>query len=377
MWDADGRRYIDWVCGYGPVVLGHGDHRVAHAVFDQVLHGTLFPGRSSVADALAERLLAHYPAAESCVFLKTGSEAVSAAIRFARAYTGRRDVLRVGFHGWHDGLVDAKLGWHNWDNARTHAAEPPGTLPHSAIGIEVGHGYSFERLEHRLRDPGLPALAAIVVDPIQLTDPGSDLPRLRHACDDTATLLVLDETKTAFRVSLGGVQQLYDVQADLTVAGKALANGLPLSTVLGPNDVVRPKATRVKGTFSSELGALAAARATLDALESDDVCAHLASIGRSLIAGINDALRDHAVSELVTAVPYRWDAMPHLHAATSDPAAQRARSILVDTAHDNGVLLLDGHNSFVSAAHAPSDVYRTCEALEAAAKALKASFYDT
>lgn len=320
---------------------------------------TLLPGRSDIEHTLRERLLAHYPAADTCVFLKTGSEAVAAAIRFARAHTGRRTVLRVGFHGWHDGLIDPKIGWHNWDNVRTPASDPPGVPPAAASGVEIDHARTSDDIAGRLHATDKPALATVVVDPIQLTDATRDLPRLRRACDDAATFLVLDETKTAFRVAPGGVQALYQVHADLTVAGKALANGLPLSSVLGPADLVRPKATRVKGTFSGERAALAAAHATLDALENDDLCTRLDAIGAALIAAVNDALADTPMSHLVTAVPYRWNAMPHLHAATDDPTALHARHQLVASCQQRGVLLLDGHNSFVNAAHNHDDIGRT------------------
>jgi glutamate-1-semialdehyde 2,1-aminomutase len=371
VWDAGGHEYIDWTCGYGPVVLGHGHPGVAAAVFQQVLAGTLLPGRSDIEDALGERLLALFPAADSYLFVKTGSEAVSAAIRFARAHSGRRHVLRVGFHGWHDGLIDPKLGWHNWDNVRTPAPSPPGITPPGSLGIEIDHARSVDSVEARLRDRDQPPLAALVLDPIQLPDPNVDLPRVRQACDETTTLLVLDETKTAFRVVLGGVQELYGIHADLTVAGKALANGLPLSTVLGPADLVRARETRVKGTFSAERSALAAAHATLDVLEAEDVCTQLATIGADLIATLNDALSEQSLSRTVTAVPYRWNSMPHLHAATDDPHAQRIRSELIDAARRHGVLLLDGHNSFACAAHDTDDVRLTAEAVRNAASALK------
>jgi glutamate-1-semialdehyde aminotransferase len=369
VWDDRGRRLVDWICGYGPIVLGHSDTRVANAVYRQLLQGTLLPGDSVIESALAERLVTLFPGADTCVFLKTGSEAVAAAVRFARIATGRSQVLRVGFHGWHDGLIDGKVGWHNWDNARSSSPPVPGTLAH---GYEIGMGRVAADIEYRVRLPEGQQLAALVLDPIQVPDPERDLPRLRAACTDTGTVFILDETKTAFRVALGGVQARHRVRADITVAGKALANGLPLAGVLGPAELICPKRARVKGTFSAERGAIAAAHATLDVLEKEDVCAHLSAIGSALIDSINEALRGTVAGGLVRAVPYRWNCMPHLHANSYDVQAQECRRALVADVMTYGALLLEKHNSFVNAAHNVDDVETTANAFR---QALERSIY--
>lgn len=367
LWDTAGRRFIDWICGYGPVVLGHGDPRVAAAAFERLLTGTLLPGRSELEESVGQRIVKHFPHAEDYIFLKTGSEAVAAAVRLARAHTGRSQILRIGFHGWHDGLIDPKLGWHNWDNIRTTGHEVAGVLRHPGLAIELDYGVTSATAETRIRAEDSAPLAAVVLDPIQLSNPDTDLRQLRRACDDTGTLLVLDETKTAFRVALGGVQEIHGVAADITVAGKAMANGFPLSSVLGPADIIRVPGTRIKGTFSKERAGLAAALATLDVLEREDVCSQLAATGQHLIEQINSALHDTPASHLVQAVPYRWNAMPHLHAATNDPSAQQCRRALVDAVRSCGILLLANHNSFVCAAHTHDDIERTAEALHTAA----------
>lgn len=369
VWDDRGRRFVDWICGYGPIVLGHGDTRVANAVHRQLLEGTLLPGDSAVESTLAQRLIALFPGSDVCVFLKTGSEAVAAAVRFARIATGRSRVLRVGFHGWHDGLIDGKVGWHNWDNVRLPSPPVPGVV---AFGYEIGMEPVTADIEHQIREPAGQRFAALVLDPIQVPEPERDLARLRAACSDTGTVFILDETKTAFRVALGGVQARHRVRADITVAGKALANGLPLSSVLGPAELICPKRARVKGTFSAERAALAAAHATLDVLEKEDVCVHLSTIGSTLIDSINEVLRGTAAGELVRAVPYRWSCMPHLHADSSDAHAQECRRVLVAGAMANGVLLLEKHNSFVNAAHTIDDVDMTADAFR---QALARSIY--
>lgn len=363
VWDDRGQRFVDWVCGYGPIILGHGDVRVADAVHHQLLEGTLLPGGSPIARSLSKRLIALFPGAEACVFLKTGSEAVAAAARFARLNTRRSRILRVGFHGWHDGLIDGKVGWHNWDNVRASSLPVPGAL---AYGFEISQARTTAEIAYRVRHPNSSPFAALLIDPIQLSCPEIDLPLLRAACSDMATLLILDETKTAFRIALGGAQEVCGIRADLTVAGKALANGLPLSSVIGASDLIRTKDTRIKGTFSGERSALVAAHTTLDVLETEQVCEHLSAIGSALIEAVNGVLRGSSAGGLVTAVPYRWSSMPHLHADTDNAQAQECRRAIVAGAMARGALLLEKHNSFVCAAHTFEDIQSTAEAVRGA-----------
>jgi glutamate-1-semialdehyde 2,1-aminomutase len=125
----------------------------------------------------------------------------------------------------------------------------------------------------------------------------------------------------------------------------------------------------VKGTFSAELAGLAAAHATLDVIEHDQICTRLATVGATLIDRVNLALKEAGVNDLVQVVPYRWDAMPHLHAPTDDPLAKACRRTIVTDAQHSGVLLLEQHNSFVCAAHTDADVERTAEVVHQAADA--------
>ena len=367
--DADGKEYVDWICGYGPVILGHGHPSVVRAVERQLAEGSLFSGCWGELERLRERLAALFPHAESAFPFKTGSEAVAAAIRLARAATGRSLVLRVGFHGWHDELVDPSFGWHNYDHVRVDAPE--------VLGVPEAGRDERVRVCSDLELDGLPDLvddernrvAAVVLDPIQCHgDIGRQLGRLAEACRRAGALFVLDETKTAFRVHPGGVQGLYGVAADVTVAGKGLANGLPLAVVLTTASVGgfrRP--ARIKGTFAEERLAIAAAHATLDVMERESVARRLKETGQRLIDAMDEALREERLDDLVSAVAYRWPSMPHLHAATDSPEAVEARRLLVEELEVEGVLVLDGHNSFVCLAHDDADLEWTRDALAAAA----------
>jgi glutamate-1-semialdehyde 2,1-aminomutase len=201
---------------------------------------------------------------------------------------------------------------------------------------------------------------------MQLSEPASDLRSLRAACDRTGSVLILDETKTAFRIAMGGVQELTGVKADLTIAGKAMANGLPLSCVVGRAELLGRR-SRAKGTFSSELAAMAASLATLAVLDDVDGCARITEIGGQLLDGLQRVLADHPVGQYLSAVPYRWPAMPHVHARSDDPIGQRCRTTVLRETAMRGALLLDKHPSFVGITHTKADVMSTTDAFRAAA----------
>jgi len=335
---------------------------VTAAVSERLANGSLFPGgRTRVEEQLQERLIAFFPAGERCHFLKTGSEAVAWAVRLARRSTGRLPVVRVGFHGWHDGLADGAVQWNDWDRAPVGLEIVPGSLDLRDFYLPASaHDLSII-VDLLLATP----YAALLVDPIQLAEPGPDLSLLRMACDRSGAVLILDETKTAFRIAMGGVQQLTGVQADLTIAGKAMANGLPLSCVIGRTDLLG-RAARAKGTFSSELSAIAASLATLAVMDEVEGCTRIAATGGQLIEGLNRVLLGHPAGKHLKAVAFRWPAMPHVHAKCDDAVAQRCRTeVLRDTAI-GGALLLDKHTSFVGITHTAADVGFTTEAFAAA-----------
>jgi glutamate-1-semialdehyde 2,1-aminomutase len=365
VWDQHDRRYVDWVCGLGPVVLGHGHPAVVEAVTDSLRSGNLFPGgRSRTEHALADRITSLFPGSDRCHFLKTGSEAVAWAVRLARRATGRRAVLRVGFHGWHDGLAQGQAQWNDWDWTEV----VPGTEPGGLDLPEFYHPAGSQDLVSHLEDLLNRGFAGVLLDPIQLRHPERDLLQVRQACDRAGTLLILDETKTAFRIAMGGVQELTGVRADLTVAGKAMANGLPISSVVGPTELLGRQA-RAKGTFSSEQSAIAASLATLSVLDERDGCVRIAETGSRLIDGLNGVLAGHPVGQYLRAVPYRWPAMPHVHAPRDNPIAQECRTAVLRATAVGGALLLDRHASFVGLSHGEEEVEMTIDVFGRAADA--------
>ncbi len=369
-WSTDGREYIDLICGYGPVVLGHAHPAVTSAVCHELANGTLLPGPGPALERLCARLLELFPHHQALLPFKTGSEAVAAAMRLARAWTGRDHILRVGFHGWHDAVVSPYVSCHVYDHAAFTQEMPPG-IPHAAFAplVTAWHGGDLHELEHLIRTIG-PDLAALIIDPVQISPPfEQQIAAPLSALRDVDGLLILDESKTGLRVHLGGVQALSGICADITILGKALANGLPLAVLLSSADLIDlARLARIKGTYAGETTGLAAALATLDVLTEQDGPRVLHERGSQLLVGLNRALNRANLGDAVVAVPYHWPCLPYIVFRQTSVRARRLQDPFYVALREEGVLMLRDHMSYVSLAHTEADID---EVVAAAARALE------
>jgi glutamate-1-semialdehyde aminotransferase len=367
-WDEHGREYIDYVCGYGPVILGHCNEEVNQAAWEQMKRGALLPSLTHpLLDQLGAVFRELYPYAEKYLLNKTGSEAVASAVRLARAFTGRPKVIRCGFHGWHDPVVTPYLAWHEH--------EPPGPAT-EVLGVAPADGPPHmicwdgedpQRLEELVR-LHRPEIAALLIDPVQLRPPLDEhLRHLRRLADHEGALLILDESKTGFRVSLCGVQGLYQVWPDLTVLSKALANGFPLAAVLGRAEVVGlARRARLKGTYNYELVGVTAALKVVEILRRPGAIERLEQLGTRLITGINDVLGRNGLIEEVTAVPYRWPCLPYIWFRRHSTRTRELRQSFYERLNERGVLLLSNHMNYVCLAHTDRDLDDTLRAVAGA-----------
>src|SRR5574341_669475 len=280
VWDAAGREYLDFVMALGAVALGYGHPEVNRAAQDAIAAGVVGPLPPQLEEELAEALARRIPWLERVRFLKTGAEAVAAAVRLARAATGREHALGCGYHGWLD-----------WCQGGAMAGVPAGTR---ALYGELPFN-DPARARAQIRDLG-DRLAVVVVEPVVVAEPSREwLEVLRAETERVGALLVFDEIKTAFRLAVGGVAERSGVAPDLAVLGKALANGFPLAAVGGRADVMAGVAhTRILSPLAPGRGAPAAARATLDVFEREDVCGHLHRVGTRLLHGLHELQRRHA-----------------------------------------------------------------------------------
>jgi glutamate-1-semialdehyde 2,1-aminomutase len=339
---ADGDEYIDCIMGLGAVALGYGEARVTNAVIKAATAGNV-SGLSSVLEVeLAERLCSFVPCAEQAQFFKSGAEAVSAAVRIARVHTSRPRVIASGYFGWHDWASDA-------DGVPQGVREYTARVPFDDV----------EKLSEAVREAG-DQLAAVVLEPVQERFPSDEWIRTaREATESVGALLIFDEIKAGFRVRPGGFQEYSGVTPDLATFGKALANGYPLSAVVGPERIMAA-ATRswISSTLASESTALAAAMAVLEWHENADVCDALWSTGREMRAAVESAIDASGVAgvEVVGIDPMwflRWD----------DAGRE---SLFHELALREGLLLKRGAYNYAALAH-DTDVLRRIEASVSAA----------
>lgn len=311
---VDGRELSDYHLAFGPIVLGHGDDAVDRAVHDAVDRGALFGAATSPLELhVAEGLVDHLPSVEMVNFCNSGSEATYHAIRLARAHTGNETVLKFEgcYHGWHD-YVDVSVYPPAEAVGETHV-ESAGTLDAAVDATVVEPFNDVDALERRFREDG-DDLAAVIVEPVPhsvgcLQPDQAFLDALETRCAEAGVPLIFDEVITAFRHAPEGAQGLFDVDPDLTCVAKALGNGYPVAAVGGKAHLLsqaggsNTDGVVISGTYSGHQVGLAAAAATLEAIESRDVTDHLTELGAAYRQGLSDLLADHGIDGRV--VGYR------------------------------------------------------------------------
>ena len=294
--DVDGNEFVDFLCGYGPIILGYREEEVDEAVYEQIKgKGFCFTLTQKYQNDLAKKIAELVPSAEMSIFLKTGSDATTAAIRIARAHTNRLKVMRCGYHGWHDWCVEMKGG-----------------IPEKFYEDVYEFGYNDpEGLEELMATHGSET-AAIIVTPfghpnhrkMQIPQPGF-LEKVRDLADKYGAVLIYDEIRTGFRLSLGGAQELYGVYPDISVLGKAIANGYPISVVAGKKEVMTAAAENlfISSTFFPNSEAFVAALKTIEIMERDNVLADIWEKGERFMDKIQALLDKHDVGAELSGIP--------------------------------------------------------------------------
>ncbi|MFQ5702407.1 MAG: aminotransferase class III-fold pyridoxal phosphate-dependent enzyme [Gemmatimonadales bacterium] len=326
VWDEEGKEYLDLVMALGAVGLGYAHPRVVEAATQAMRDGGVGPLAPVAEGALAERIADVIEGAEATRFLKTGAEAVAAAVRIARVYTGRDRIITCGYHGWLDWCQEG-LG------VPPSVAELRREIPFNNVAA----------LEATLTEFG--PVAAVVLEPVVDGPPDPVwLKAARGACTASDALLIFDEIKTAFRVSLGGGAARYKVLPDLMVLGKALGNGFPIAAVCGPAEIMSAAtSTWISSTLATEFVSLAAALAVIEVFERENVIGHLERVGGELMRGLESLADGYpALCSGVAGIPQ----MCYLQWRTPELSAAVARA-----AAKSGVLLKRTAYNFVSLAH--------------------------
>lgn len=376
LWDVQGREYVDFLCAYGPVLLGHADARVSAAVARALDGGAVFGGTHVEEIRLAERIRRLVPSMERVRFVSTGTEACASAVRVARAFTGRPKLVRFAgnYHGHSDAMIFSAGA-----SSNSRADARAGVTDGVARDVIVLPYDDLRAVSDTLCDQG-DRVAAVILEPA-VGNMGLVLPSegylegVRSLATRHGAVLIFDEVITGFRIGLGGAQKLYAVTPDLTCVGKVLGGGLPIAAFGGRADIMAALAPQGHafqgGTFSGNPVCVAAAHALLDAIESDPrFYARLSAKGSRLASGARRALADNGlrfpVVQLGSIVDFMFrEASPH---RTFDEAKQADAEFYARyywAMLERGVYLPPSQMEvmFVTAAHGDDDIDRAVEAM--------------
>lgn len=352
--DVDGNEYIDFLCGYGPIILGYREEEVDDAVIQQIKDkGFCFTLTQPYQNELARKLNELIPSAELSSFLKTGSDATTASIRIARAYTNRIKIMRCGYHGWHDWCVEMKGG-----------------IPEKFYeDVYEFHYNDLDHLEDLMKKHG-DQTAAIIMTPfghhlhekMQAPKPGF-LEGVRKLADKYGAVLVFDEVRTCFRLRMGGAQELYGVTPDLTVLGKGMANGYAISVVTGKKDVMMAAASKlfISSTFFPNSAEYIAALKTIEIMERDKVLDNIWDKGGRFLKKIQDIIVKYDVGAELSGVgpmffiTFKKDEANTRKGRRDDFYTQLIRKGFFFTPH---------HHAYISYRHTEEDLDKTIQAID-------------
>ena len=347
--DAGGLKWLDYVAGLGSVILGHNNEAVAGAVQQQLWKGINLPLPTRLEEEVAQLIVDMVPSAQSVRFCKNGADATAAAVRIARAATGRERVLSCGYHGYQDWCIADSRG----------------------VPFEIGeltHNFKYNDLWHLVYQLETYEPACVIMEPVLSGNP--QLPKdgylqdVRRACDEAGALLIFDEVVTGFRMALGGAQRVFDVMPDLTCLGKAMGNGMPLAAVCGKWEYMKllEEGVFFSTTFAGELLSLAAAKACLTVIRDQDVPAKLWEKGDGLQRQFREIAAHLDLSEEAQTVGYAERPVIRFR----DPEASR---IFGEKLVQHRILYQGYHNLML--AHSQEDLDKTVDAYEVGLKAVK------
>jgi glutamate-1-semialdehyde 2,1-aminomutase len=284
VWDVDGNEYIDFVNSLAAVTLGYCDADVDKAVQAQMKNGVTFSLSHTLELEVAEKLIEIIPCAEKVRFAKNGTDATSASIRIARAYTGKEHIAVCGYHGWQD--------WYICSTTRDLGV-PNGVK-------ELTHKFQYNSIKSLEKLFQEQELACVIMEPMNVEYPEDNfLEKVKELAHKNNALLIFDETITGFRYSLGGAQELFNVIPDMATLGKGMANGYPLSAVVGSNKIMKKvEDIFFSGTFGGETLSLAAANAIINKYKKEKVVDHFYEIGTYLLEQLNQIIDNENLGDI-------------------------------------------------------------------------------
>jgi glutamate-1-semialdehyde aminotransferase len=355
VWDVDGNEYIDWGMGLRTVILGYGYAAVNEAITRQLEDGTNFTLMHPLEVEVAELLKKLIPCAEAVRYSKSGSDVTTAAVRGARAYTGRDKVAICGYHGWHD--------WYVVTTERNKGV--PKILKQLSFVFQYNNVESLEQLFDTYHDE----IAAVIMEPVGVTPPTTGFLRdVKKVTHDNGAVLIFDEIITGFRFALGGAQGYFKVTPDLATFGKAMSNGMPISALVGKEEIMRVfNDTFWSSTFGGECLSLAAAMATINELKEKKVVDFIWAQGTKLQDGYNKLVNEHKLEKYTQCIGYPPSSLIKFSGRAPDESLLM-KSLVQQELLKRGILWAAYHA--ISYAHNDKEINTTLEAFDDALSVL-------
>ena len=341
VWDVDGNKYIDFSNSLAAVTLGYADPHVTDAVTRQLTRGVVFTLAHPTEIACAEKIVDMVPCAEMVRFGKNGSDATAGAVRLARAHTGRDRLMVCGYHGWQDWYIGSTSRNQGVPRAVSELTHP---VPYNDLDAVLGMFRSY---------PG--EFAAIVLEPMNRTWPYPEyLNELKEFVHGEGALLIFDEVVTGFRFASGGAQEYFGVTPDLATLGKGLANGFPLSAVVGREELMRlMEEVFFSFTMGGETLSLAAAIATMNKVREQNVPAHMARLGTLVLSNLKSLIIKHEMDDFASVSGHpSWSFL--ILTDYGDYSVYEIETLLLQEMFARGILTTGSHN--MAFAHNDADI---------------------
>ncbi len=341
VWDVDGNEYVDFVGSLAAITLGYNDPDVNQAVKAQLEKGTIFSLPHPIEMEVAEKMVDLIPCAEMVRFGKNGSDATAGAVRLARAHTSRDHVVVCGYHGWQD--------WYIGTTARSLGV-PKATreLTHTFVYNDLS---SLEKVFKDHPDQ----IAAVILEPVNVTEPAPGfLEGVKEMAHKKGSLLIFDETVTGFRYAKGGAQEYFGVTPDLATFGKGMANGYPISAVVGKRQYMKlMEEIFFSFTFGGETLSLAASLAVMKKMEKQPVIEQMTTQGKKIIEGLQKIIIENSCESFMSVAGHpTWSFF--ILKDTAKYTQWQLKTLFLQEMFERGIITLGSHN--LSFAHSNADV---------------------
>ena len=365
LWDVDGNEYLDMAMSLGTTVLGHAYEPVLTAVRKEISRGVNFCRPSIIEGDLAEIICDLIPSAEMVKFGKNGSDAVTAAVKLARAYTGRKYIARCSadpfnaIHDWFIGSTEVNRG-----------------IPSEVQALTLKFHYNDLESCQQLFDEYPQEIACFILEPISFIPPeGEFLQRLKELCERNGALLIFDEVVSGFRFALGGVQEMIGVTPHLSAFGKAMANGFSVSALVGQKEFMRLGGTEhddervflMSTTYGGETHSLAAAIACISEIRKQNAISHFWETGQALMDGVNRVAAEVGAEKYISTFGYGCKP-GFLFRDENGEVSSLVRTLFLQETIEKGLLM-----PYVvpSLAHTPEVIESTLDAIKYALASIK------